>query len=209
MAIPKYPQIYQSFIQDTISTAKENGIKIRFSKKELVFFDKDDKTGSAGYFSHEPLELAVATKHENPKDWIALMVHESCHMDQYLFNRVQWEKDIVLYEIFFSWLEGTNSYDDHEIKTAVDGVIENELDCERRSVKKIKKYGLPIDLDRYRRRANSYLYAIRFFGIYRKWYNKIYDDDSVWKIAPSNFKSSYEKIPKNLLKMFELYALNN
>jgi hypothetical protein len=206
MKIPVYPKAYHSFITDTIQKAKDNNVKIRFSTKALVHSDPEDKTGSAGYFSSEPPELAVATKHDDPTDWLSLMVHESCHMDQYLDNRVTWDMGSMAYVHFFTWLTGENIYLPHEIEAAVDGVIDVELDCERRSVDKIKKYDLPINIEKYKRRANSYLYAIRFFGIHRKWYNKIYSDKNVWTIAPSNFKQSYDIIPQKLYREYQKFA---
>lgn len=206
MRIPDYPKAYHQFIIDTLDTAKNNGVNVRFSAKSLVYSDPTDKIGSSGYFSSEPLELAIAVKSNKSTDWLDLMVHESCHMDQYLENKVTWDVGSVSYIHFYSWLEGALECPDHELQTAVDGVIDVELDCERRSVAKIKKYNLPIDLVKYKKKANSYLYAIRFFSYKREWYNKIYLDGNVWQIAPTNFKKSYATIPKKLYDAYERYA---
>lgn len=206
MRLPSYPNSFDTFIQDTVKTAKDNGIKIRLSAKKVVYADEHDKIGSSGYFSSEIPELAIATKRKNPNDWLLLMIHESCHMDQFLENKVAWDRTMYSYQHFFDWIDGNNDLQEHEIQTAIDDVIATELDCERRSVEKIKRYGLPVDIEMYKKKANSYLYAIRFFGNCRRWLNDIYSDNDVWTIAPVNFKKKYDKIPSKLLRAYEIYA---
>lgn len=202
--IPKYPKEYKKFISDTTKVAKENGIKIRFINKEVIF-SKDDKSGTSGYFIRKPLEIAVAYKGYDFIEWVMLFIHESCHMDQYLENKAESIKIDSSYNIFYGWLEGKNSFTYKEVEVAVNKVIEYELDCEKRSVEKIKKYNLPIDIKAYKKIANSYLYFIRFSFLKREWKNHAFVIDS----APVNFRKDYTKIPKKLFKAYSNYTEKN
>ena len=204
MKLSFFPEIYHPFIKDIISIAKKNKIKIVSKNTEFVYSGENDSVPSAGYFSSDPLELVISLK-ASIENTMSLLIHESCHMDQYLNNRVTWEKSLTSYSIFYNWIAGDNTYDEHEIQTAADDAIDLELDCERRSVEKIKKYNLPLDIATYKRRANAYLYAISYFSTTRKYHPKIYAKADVWTKAPINFKKNYQKIPVKLLKSYQNY----
>ncbi len=209
MKLPSFPTEYNKFVADILGKAKENQVKVIFKNSEFVYSGADDKFGSAGYFTSDPPELAMSLKNKRIENTMGLLAHESSHMDQYLDNRVEWEKSVLSYSIFYDWVEGEDKYEEHEIATAAEDVINLELDCERRAVDKIKRYNLPIDLVEYKKKANSYLYAIRFFSEIRKYHPKIYAHNEVWRVSPTNFKSNYTKIPSKLLKAYQEYTNNN
>lgn len=205
MHIPHFPNIYHQFIEDTIEVAENHGIKIRFSDGALVYA-RGEKVGSAGYFSAEDKVLAVSTADFNITQIMQIFIHESCHMEQWLFNKKMWNLYSPGYGKFMEWLDKKMELSESKVSKHLQDVIALELDCEKRVIKKIKKYGLPIDPSLYKKNANTYLYGIIFCSMKRKWYNKLYTKDEIVHLAPSRFRSKYEKIPKKILEAFEYYA---
>ena len=186
------------FIQDTRKTARENGIKVRFEKKKELF-DKGDVFTFAGYFWEHKQVLAIATNH--PKEtWLPILIHESCHMDQYLKDKYMWEKCNPGFQIFDSWA-GCNAIIKREVlEEAVQDIIRLELDCERRTIAKIKKYNLDIiDLKKYIKTANINLYSYLFTLETKRMINN-HDNPELLAAAPSILKKSYTKVPRRLFR---------
>lgn len=195
---------YKKFISDVKKTAKANQIKIRISKKEFVV-PAGETIACAGYFDSEARVLAFSAQ-GNEADWLGVLAHESCHMDQFLYDGFLWDKCNPGYGAFFHWLEGKDTVTKERLGESVQDIIRLEKDCEQRTVLKIKKYGLPIDIPVYIKKANCYLYAYLYFLEKKRWIPKIYESEKVWSLSPSTFKSEYKKIPVKLYKAFEKNA---
>jgi hypothetical protein len=68
-----------------------------------------------------------------------------------------------------------------------------ELDCEKRSVAKIKQFKLPINIKEYIQKANAYIFFYRALSKTRKWTTKDkspYTVEAVWKKMPSKLLNS-------------------
>jgi hypothetical protein len=76
-----------------------------------------------------------------------------------------------------------------------------ELDCEKRTVKKIKKYNLPINIDRYIKEANACLWWYTSVTITRRWDGQQYSRPSVLKLMPTHFNNDYTVLPDNFLEL--------
>lgn len=205
MNINKYPKIYRQFIVNEINKANEYGISIILENKKVVYLEGDNN-GSAGYFDHISKTLKVSTK-RSLDSFIGLFVHESCHMDQFIEDPISWKYITDQYQIYYNYIDGEQKYNNDILQEAVVTVLENELDCEKRSIRKIKKYELPIDIKEYKQKANCYIYSLYYYFTIRKWYDDFQNDDK-WKIAPINFRKDYTKIPKNLFKIFHEHHIN-
>lgn len=188
------------FISDTERKALKYGIKIILEKTDLVHA-KGETDGCAGYFCSENKILAVATK-AKMSDWLGVFVHESCHMDQWIENKFMWDKLSHGYNIFFGWLMDGSIVKREILEECVQDIIRLEKDCEIRSVKKIQKYNLKIDVDNYKRKANAYLYAYLYFLETKKWIPKIYASPYVWSLCSSRFPKEHLKIPLKLHRAF-------
>jgi len=192
------------FKRDVRKTAKANGIKIKLLKKDSVS-SRYDKLPCHGYFSDEDMELCVAIK-GTELSWVHVLVHESCHMDQFVENKYLWTKCNPGFNLFSKWLLGKSIVKREVLEEAVQDIIRLELDCERRAVEKIKKYDLNIDIETYIQCSNLCLYGYLFFLEKKKWCNDILDIDSVTDLAPKRFRTNYDKIPvkfhKALLKEY-------
>ncbi len=191
-------------ITDTKRLAAKHGVKIILGKGKKIRA-RGEKLYSAGYFSDSegkcPI-LAVATGKPEEK-WLPIFIHESCHLDQYLEDNYMWQKFGIGYDTFFNWLEGNIELDYDTLKKCCTDVIECELDCEKRSIKKIKKYGITsIKPSEYIKKANAYLYSIAYMMECRIWKNGIYESDVINKLCPSKFQTSYMNIPIKLKNQF-------
>jgi hypothetical protein len=161
---------------------------------------------SSGYFSSDPsgLELAVSTgvKDEN---WLMVLVHESCHLDQWIEDRDAFE-DMDKSASLDEWIGGKR-YRKSSIDKAIEAIVKVELDCEKRSVEKIKKYNLPLDTKRYTCMANTYMYFYYWIKKSRIWVpkNKSLYIEEIIKHAPKRFQKDYSVIPLKLEEAFEKY----
>ena len=154
---------------------------------------------------------AIQVKLTKNNTWLPILVHESCHMDQWYENCKEWKAtmlspDIDATIIIDYWLQGHVDLNKSQSTKVFDSVINMELDCEMRSVNKIIKYKLPIDITEYVKKANSYIYFYRVMQKERKWYNgskKPYNLKNVWSEFPSHFDNDYNKISKRYYKLIK------
>ena len=132
-----------------------------------------------------------------PMDYLSVLVHESCHMDQFLEDSDIWSGSYVEESVdpmSLLFLARNNIINltkqqalDISMKTAM-----LELDCEKRSVEKIKKYSIPIDLDEYRRTANSYVFFYLVLAEKKEWWNLApYYIPEIVNICPTEFLDEY------------------
>jgi hypothetical protein len=123
--------------------------------------------------------LTIATGGDTD-NWLQVFLHETCHLDQRI-ERPKWfdSRDNLVTELD-RWLSkeiGAKDISWNDIAK----IVELEHDCEARSLQKIKDFGLPINLEEYAQKANSYLasYANTFKD--RKWDSAPYTDPKRWK----------------------------
>jgi len=190
-------------VTDTKKLAAKHDVKI-ILKKTKGIKAKGELLKSNGYFCSDPKVLAVAVG-KPEEEWLPIFVHESCHLDQYIEDYYTWEKLSVGYSMFFEWIEGNIELDDKTLVKCFQDIIDCELDCEKRTIKKIKKYGLNINITNYIKMANTYLYSYSYIMECRKWKNGIYMHDELISLSPSKFQSSYLKIPIKMRNKFRKF----
>jgi hypothetical protein len=190
----------EKFMSDLRRRAKDHDINIKFTTKEMVY-PPGDPLGCTGYFDENDLVLCVSNSNSE-QIFITNLVHESSHMDQFIQDKYLWEKCSPGYSIFFKWLEGSSIVKYEVLEEAVQDIIRIELDCEHRSLKKIKHYNLDIDTSYYIRQTNAYLYGYLFALETRHWTPQIYFNDKVVAASSSRLKKSYDKIPIKLHRIF-------
>jgi hypothetical protein len=192
-------KIFEKHVKDT---CLNNNIIYKVSNTKSIKYP----TGNfrvAGYFeANNPAMLIYARKHPL---WLSILVHESCHMDQFLENTRLWNSSNNSF-IIDEWLKGKIKYSNDDVMDQIDIIQRLELDCEKRSVKKIKKWNLPIDVDTYIQRANCYIWFYTWLKETRKWCkpnNSPYSVKEIYSKAPKKFLSDYNVIPKKIRKLFE------
>lgn len=182
----------ERFLIELFEKCKDYKIKVILDPTKVEFGQGNEVSGL--YDSHN-LELTVAIN-KPYIDWLPILVHESCHMDQHLENCKVWQectiKDHDACNILDMWLSGVVDLNATQLEDTINRVLNMELDCERRSVEKIKKYKLPIDTTEYTQKANAYVYFYRAMMKTRKWTTKErspYSAEHVWSQMPKKFYS--------------------
>lgn len=182
------------FISDLKQQCKDHGIKLYLPKTKNV---KLEIGYSKGYFDEETLACAIGGK-----GWLPILIHESCHLDQFIEKSPLWAKasDTLMDE----WLSGKPiDNPDHHI----DVMKWLELDCEKRAVRKFRKYKIKFNEREYIQKANSYVQFYNYMKYSRKWCNRKntpYTNKNVWGNMPCKFvrKSWYNTIGADELKLF-------
>lgn len=157
-------------------------IRLSFYPTETLVQGKIESTGWA-----DNKELRVATAGDIGV-WLGVFVHETCHLDQGI-ERPEWmdtcEKAVGIVD---DWLAGKN-YTKKKVEEAIHRVIELEWDCEKRSISKIKRNKLPVNIKEYIQMANAYILGYHWTLDSRKWCKKSYQNTKVWKSMPTKLMS--------------------
>ena len=155
---------------------------LRYRQFKLTFVPQKwlitGKATSVGWANDK--ELRIATKRP-VSTWMDVFVHETCHLDQ-LIQRPGWHKDKEesLGKVD-EWLAGKRV---EHIESHMRQVVEMEWDCERRSVRKIARNKLPVNLKEYAQMANAYILGYHWTLQNRKWCKKSYETTYVWTRMP-------------------------
>lgn len=198
----------KKLINDVKEKCKVYDVDLILSSDISVNITDGIKVG--GYFSDDsdgtkPV-LACAIGQPNFERAITLFAHESSHLDQWSEKNDLWVRSNGI-SIIDDWLEG-KEVDEEKLDRAIKTTIDLELDCEKRTIDKIKKYKIPIDITEYKQRANAYILFYNYVRKHRKWStpgNPPYGD-KIYSYAPKRWiKNYYDYIPKKLEKAFDKY----
>lgn len=155
---------------------------------DVKFADIGDGAPSSGYFSDDDKKIVVSVK---AKDFTGVLAHEYCHFRQYVEDKEMWDYASISYNKMYEWLDGKRIRNiDHHLKI----VQALELDCEKRAVALLTKWGIDFNKQFYIKGANAYMYFFEYMKISRKWcspYNTPSNNDALLSIMPSTFLSDY------------------
>lgn len=168
----------QKFIAKVVTDCQYHGIGFHLSGEDHVMADG---IKCSGFFDESDLMVAGGKK-----DWLDVLVHESCHMDQFLEKCPLWEQGDVGITTIDAWTSGKDFTEKKLVKAFQDTIL-LELDCEKRSLKKFKKYKLNISSEQYIKQVNSYV--LSYWATYRdrKWYPFPYNNPKVVRRMPDYF----------------------
>lgn len=159
-----------------------------------------DRTPCIGAFYPEG-RLVVAMK-----DKIAyeVLLHEYCHMTQWLDNSDEWKNHQKIDpDEFNNWLMGIPS---KNIEKYIRWIVDLELDNEKRAVKLIKKLKLDfIDKKMYIKKSNLYIQYYNWLLQHKEWNSsnkRMYSSKKLLSLVPSSFTMDYSKISKRLENAF-------
>ena len=192
----------QAFFDYTKEKAEKLGVEVFISKDK--YLKLPGGVECSGYFdSNEPIKLAFATG-RGMKFWITILVHEACHMEQWSEDKELWAKSDTSY-LIDDWLEGKD-FDKELIDELINIARDLELDCEKRSVKKIREWNLPIDVEEYIQKSNAYIYFYNYLKKVRKWTTakrSPYRSKKIYLKMPKKFLKDYSKLPIEIEKIFD------
>ena len=195
------------FIEDLKIYTKENNIKLVLSPEKGVQFSEGGIMCN-GYFDDITSTLACALG-KDVSQWLVILLHESCHMDQWVEKVTEWTENAGMDNIE-KWLNGDDSVNmkniDNEIRTSI--IV--EVDCEKRTVEKIKKYGLDsiINIDEYIQKSNAYVLFYLWMRKNRKWYEigkEPYNITDVVSVMPNTFDIDYTILDPKIEKTYDTY----
>lgn len=196
------------FKSDLRALCKKHKIKLKLINSNAINYD-DTKINVSGYFDTGEGVLAVATK-KDKKEWLEILIHESCHLDQYIENAKCWQELEILgvdvNAILDLWLSKNIEMTDKQVQAVMKKIIDCERDCDLRAIEKIKKYKLEniIDLQRYVKKANAYhlsYYAVRKLRRWNKKLKAAYQVEEVLQLFPSTMNKGYSLTKKQYLTM--------
>jgi len=165
------------------------------------------KTGNircAGWFSEAsesgPARLVCSM---NRDDALEILVHEYAHLTQYVSGMTLWDTAGQSLEHIDKWLAG-EYYED--IDTHIDNALQLELDNEKRTVKLITEWNLPIDVGGYTQRANAYLQFYLWLKHSKKWSspnNSPYKNPRIVAAMKPTFRMNYTQLTPKLYTLFK------
>lgn len=185
------------FLRDLTRKCKKFEVNLNLSFTDSVQDEYGDK--SAGFFDGKVIAVAL----KDPR-WLETLVHESCHFDQMIENAdVYLDCDKPRYSIW-DWINGKELSEKY-VKRIVRLSLECELDCEKRSVNKIKRFKLPIDTDEYTQKANAYVLFYNYIGLTRRWFDEGKEptrNPEIIELMSNRFDMDYKKLDPELIDLF-------
>ena len=190
----------QDFIAYVKAECKKNGVKCDLRKVTNVRLAKGIKC--SGWFDSDNNPPILVCSMNRP-DFLEILVHEFCHMQQWIEQCPKWVEAGDSMNYIDAWLSGKNIKD---IKKYIDLSRDLELDNEKRSVKMIKKFDLDIDIESYIKKANSYIMFYNWMLESRKWStpkNSPYKNKRLLSVMPSSFTMNYTKMTEKIRKIYQ------
>lgn len=175
----------KKLLADISAKCIKNNITLKLISSPSVDVDSIE---CSGYF--DETEMVVATQ---KKDWVDILLHEDCHLDQFLEKSKLWNSGDDGIRTLEKWLSNKH-VSNKKIEQSIIDIILLELDCEKRTVNKIKKYKLDIDTKKYIQQANTYLFSYWATQKYRKWLPMPYNNKNLVKKFPNYFLKLSEYI---------------
>lgn len=179
--------------------SKIHGFELQLDTHKMAQLDGEDY--SSGFFESPDMGitdvplLAVGIK-KPVVQWAPVLLHEFCHFTQYQEQITVWKDYIRV-----SSLKPTKL----NLKRLHKITMELESDCEKRTIKLIKKLKIEhlIDPIKYAKQSNAYITFYHIFEKTEKWYqNAPFDIDEILELMPSTIKS-----PSSLKPSYSLVGL--
>jgi hypothetical protein len=197
------------FITDCITELCKYDVKIELSNSDNVYIQEENIRVNGYWDDSNENHLVFACAIGKPiKKWGPIFAHEYCHF-------LQWkDKDQLWYDYqSISVDENYKIYhnlpiEKDRLEFCLNTYRDVELDCEKRTVKLLKKYKVPVDITEYIRGANAYVHFYNYIKRYRKWYppkKMPYACRALHRLASPTFEENYDEIPKHMVKAYERY----
>ena len=191
----KLQKIPPKLLSDVLQACLENSIGLYFVNKPYL---GTTRNRFSGYFDDR--KIVVATK---DKEWLDVLLHESCHLDQFSEQHPLWDAVDKAIGLVEEWVEGAE-ISNGRIKRAIQTIISLEHDCEKRTLKKIDYYKLPICKKHYATQANAYLFG--YWATYKRRVHCLlpYQKPAILKLMPKRLLplDSYLNPDKKFISSF-------
>ena len=203
------------FLEIVRKDCAKAGVNCLLPETEKVVYPGTADMMVSGYFDSVIGPTLACAIGKPEKDWYEILIHESCHMDQWSENSKLW-LDVTANGVdcdkgMDEWLAGKELHRD-EYTYYIRTMQFLEIDCERRSVKKIKDLGIDIDTVMYTKKANSYLFFYSVMLETHKWSDVApYNVPEIVDMMPGYFleENDYCKLPDELLNLYKTKCYEN
>ena len=188
------------FIEQLKQDCKSNKIGL-FLYNQKFLIDDGDKFG--GWFCPNKRELHCSFPNKLQTKYVELLVHESCHMDQFINQTPKWvkEQNNDSLSIFWEWLKNPTKIN---INQHLLNVQLMEAECEQLSIQKIIDLDLGINIQQYIQKANSYLVFYTVLKETKKWCDyPPYKFKEIWLQMPSDKILQKFSISKELKALYK------
>ena len=167
----------------------------------------DNRGYVSGYFDDYSKKLHVA---RNSPIWLSVLVHEYCHFLQWENDVSVWKKFEKNYKHWETWVDKRKNLSEKQLNKEFLAVRNLELDCEKRAVKIIKKYKLPINVKDYIKNANSYIYFYSYVKKFRTWCKLApYKVQQILDVMPTKFltNAQYNRVPSQYCDLVNKHCI--
>jgi len=196
----------EQFLSYVWEECKNNDVRFYLSPGKSV---RTSGGCCAGWFGPEDDDdqryvLAVATG-SPASAWFEVLVHEFCHMQQWLEGTEIWKKSEKA-DDFWDWVDKDIEISPSEAKKQALLLIDVELDCERRVVRMVKKLKLPVDVPSYIKQANSYVYFYHLVLKHRRWYKigrEPFRSRNILEEMPNTLNGNHHTLSPRVIKVYE------
>lgn len=193
----------QEFLDHVKKQCKVHKIKLDLRKKS-GHLRLPGNIKCSGYFDSHNKQLVVAAKRD---DFIEILAHEYCHLTQWAEKCSEWISCESTVDHIERWLSGERVKD---VRSHIRNMRNLELDNEKRVIKMIQEFDLPIDAKRYVKKANGYVYFYTWMMKTRRWSsieNSPYSNDTIIDAMPEEFQDDYEDLPQRVVEVFKSVGL--
>jgi hypothetical protein len=203
---------YSQIIEDIKKVANQHNVKLILPETESVLYVTGVEV--SGYFIDNGEPTLACGVGGDIKVWGPVLAHESSHMDQWIENCKEWRdnywKGRECVDWLDEWCQGKVELTDEEVDDIIDRAIGVELDCEKRTIEKEKKYNLPVNISDEIQKSISYILFYRFIKESKKWNTggkAPYLIKEVWSLMPKSFdECDFKVVPDNIKEAYYKYC---
>jgi hypothetical protein len=202
-----YKKEVDKFLEYAFDQLEVYGVDVLISTENYVIAPDGMKcNGFVVEDEKDPDKITFACAIGHPfKDWFITFIHEFCHFTQWRDGSKYWY-NVDEDEILWDWVlnKKTKITDMKKVDRQFKQARNLELDCERRTLKMIKRFKLPVDAKKYAKKSAAYVLFYDYMRIARKWYKigkEPYKNTKLLRLMPTDISK-----PLTLtLKMETLY----
>lgn len=201
MYIPKISSpSAKKFMEYAKERAEKNGISLKFTKYQTLL--DGDGMSISGYFSDAD-KVIVCASGNSFSYWFSTFIHEFCHFEQWLSGKYPYWFELEQ-ETLEKWLNGKNYKNDYILK-CIRNIQACEYDCEKRTLKIIDKFDLPINKKKYIKKANFSLMFYNYVFLRRTWGKPGFalDYTKLLNKMPETLKKDYSSISADFVCLFD------
>lgn len=164
------------FLRHVRHTCVKYGVLFRIGNGKTVII-KPFGFRALGYFD-EYERILVCAKGSSEESFLSVVVHEFCHVLQWIekekkYTSCNHQKYGSVQNAVCMWINNELILNDNKIRKYTQLTIDCELDAERRALRLIKLFDLPIDVNRYSSQASATLFSYWLTAKTKQWDFKI------------------------------------